>query len=241
MWVDGVHIVLLASILFCWRPYHAVGVHIVLLASLLMLVLLLASLYYFWKNLFRIQGSKRHRIPDPDPQHWNPGLPNIYKFGLCRISTLCFLPRVRIHTPRQKSRREGGLRQIYSCRKVPFQIIFQRKHFALPSMSLIFLRCGLFSGLILNWSPFLLPIQCWFHCSCYSNSPSSRGWQVFLLTAVCQLLFCLPTTSCSIVLPVADPIFLHANGQLSYYQLLIHLPATPAYCQLLDVVLSELP
>ncbi len=22
------------------------------------------------KNLFRIQGSKRHRIPDPDPQHW---------------------------------------------------------------------------------------------------------------------------------------------------------------------------
>jgi hypothetical protein len=22
------------------------------------------------KNLSRIQGSKRHRIPDPDPQHW---------------------------------------------------------------------------------------------------------------------------------------------------------------------------
>ncbi len=22
------------------------------------------------KNLFRIPGSKRHRIPDPDPQHW---------------------------------------------------------------------------------------------------------------------------------------------------------------------------
>jgi hypothetical protein len=22
------------------------------------------------KNLFRIHGSKRHRIPDPDPQHW---------------------------------------------------------------------------------------------------------------------------------------------------------------------------
>jgi hypothetical protein len=21
----------------------------------------------------RIQGSKRHRIPDPDPQHWNTG------------------------------------------------------------------------------------------------------------------------------------------------------------------------
>ncbi len=24
----------------------------------------------FRKNLSRIQGSKRHRIPDPDPQHW---------------------------------------------------------------------------------------------------------------------------------------------------------------------------
>ncbi len=23
------------------------------------------------KNLFRIPGSKRHRIPDPDPQHWS--------------------------------------------------------------------------------------------------------------------------------------------------------------------------
>ncbi len=44
----GVQIVLLASILCCWRPYCAVGVYIVLLASLLMLVLLLASLYYFW-------------------------------------------------------------------------------------------------------------------------------------------------------------------------------------------------
>jgi hypothetical protein len=44
----GVQIVLLASILCCWCPYCAVGVYIVLLASLLMLVLLLASLYYFW-------------------------------------------------------------------------------------------------------------------------------------------------------------------------------------------------
>jgi hypothetical protein len=25
------------------------------------------------KNLFRIQGSKRHRIPDPDPQHCQYG------------------------------------------------------------------------------------------------------------------------------------------------------------------------
>jgi hypothetical protein len=37
----GVHIVLLASKLCCWRPYCDVGVPAVL-------VLLLASLYYFW-------------------------------------------------------------------------------------------------------------------------------------------------------------------------------------------------
>ncbi len=27
------------------------------------------------KNLFQIQGSKRHRIPGPDPQHWSTGPP----------------------------------------------------------------------------------------------------------------------------------------------------------------------
>ncbi len=52
----GVNIVLLASILCCWRPYCAVGLHIVLLASILYCwrpccastELFLASLYYFW-------------------------------------------------------------------------------------------------------------------------------------------------------------------------------------------------
>ncbi len=44
----GVQIVLSAYILYCLCPYCAVGIYIVLLASLLMLVLLLASLYYFW-------------------------------------------------------------------------------------------------------------------------------------------------------------------------------------------------
>ncbi len=42
--VVGVNIVLLASILCCWRPYCADGVNIMLLASLL----LMAGLYYFW-------------------------------------------------------------------------------------------------------------------------------------------------------------------------------------------------
>ncbi len=49
--VVGVYIVLLASIICCWRPYCAVGVHNVLLGSLLMLVLLLASLYLFLASL----------------------------------------------------------------------------------------------------------------------------------------------------------------------------------------------
>ncbi len=53
----GIHIVLLASILCRWRPYCAVGVHIVILCCWRpyfavcvpsVLVLLLASLYYFW-------------------------------------------------------------------------------------------------------------------------------------------------------------------------------------------------
>ncbi len=36
--------------LSCWHPYCSVGVHNVLLASLLILVLFLASLYYFWHS-----------------------------------------------------------------------------------------------------------------------------------------------------------------------------------------------
>ncbi len=46
--VVGIHIVLLPSIMCCCCPYSAVGIQIVLLASQLMLVLMLASLYYFW-------------------------------------------------------------------------------------------------------------------------------------------------------------------------------------------------
>jgi hypothetical protein len=30
------------------------------------------------KNISRIQGSKRHRIPDPDPQHWLQDLTRDY-------------------------------------------------------------------------------------------------------------------------------------------------------------------
>jgi hypothetical protein len=36
---------------------------------------------------FRIQGSKRHRIPDPDPQHWIPVLYNTV--GAQSIARLC--------------------------------------------------------------------------------------------------------------------------------------------------------
>ncbi len=40
------------------------------------------------KNLFRIQGSKRHRIPDPDPQHCIRPVPY---FFLSHVSS-CLLP-----------------------------------------------------------------------------------------------------------------------------------------------------
>jgi hypothetical protein len=38
-------------------------------------IVIMLSKIWVWdpgsgKNLFQIQGSKRHRIPDPDPQHW---------------------------------------------------------------------------------------------------------------------------------------------------------------------------
>ncbi len=42
-----------------------------------------------------------------------------------------------LNHPKQISRKGGGLRHINTCRKVPF---FRRRHFALLSISLIFLR-----------------------------------------------------------------------------------------------------
>ncbi len=35
------------------------------------------------KNLFRIQESKRHRIPDPDPQHWSRGYQDAKHIKFC--------------------------------------------------------------------------------------------------------------------------------------------------------------
>jgi hypothetical protein len=51
----------------------------------------------FGKNLSRIQGSKRHRIPDPDPQHCDAGSTlctgaHINGFSLSRGSTAALLP-----------------------------------------------------------------------------------------------------------------------------------------------------
>ncbi len=43
------------------------------------------SKIWVWDPGFRIQGSKKHRIPNPDPQHWYPGWkksdPGWKKFG----------------------------------------------------------------------------------------------------------------------------------------------------------------
>ncbi len=50
-------------------------------------------------------------------------------------------PTKLLDHPKQKPRRGGGLRQINTCRKVPLQLNFFRwRHFALLSISLIFLR-----------------------------------------------------------------------------------------------------
>ncbi len=60
--------------------------------------------------------------------------------------TLCIWPDSEptklLDHPKQKPRRGGGLRQINTCREVPLQVnIYKWRHFALPSMSLIFLWC----------------------------------------------------------------------------------------------------
>jgi hypothetical protein len=42
----------------------------------------------------------------------------------CRDLTLCFLPTKLLHHPEQNPRREGGLRQTNTCRKVPLKVNF---------------------------------------------------------------------------------------------------------------------
>jgi hypothetical protein len=39
----------------------------------------------------RIQGSKRHRIPDPDPQHWVPA-PVSYSYLICLVNIFLSSP-----------------------------------------------------------------------------------------------------------------------------------------------------
>ncbi len=58
--------------------------------------------------------------------------------------TLCIWPDSEptklLDNPKQKPRRNGGLRRINICRQVPFQVKFFRwRHFALLSISLLFL------------------------------------------------------------------------------------------------------
>jgi hypothetical protein len=43
----------------------------------------------------RIQGSKRHRIPDPDPQHWSRGSPSSI-IAIFHTSGLLYLPQSEI-------------------------------------------------------------------------------------------------------------------------------------------------
>ncbi len=70
-----------------------------------------------------------------------------------------------------------GLRQINTCRKVPLQVNFLRwRHFALPSMSLIFLR-RVFSakGGVLDEHDSAKPAQ----RSSYNGPPGCIGWTQF--------------------------------------------------------------
>jgi hypothetical protein len=94
---------------------------------------------------------------NPPPPCANKYLYNVYAYTVCKGGGgmgFCWRPySARVarvlhseHTklvdhPKQKPRRGGGLRQINTCSKIPLQVHFFRwRHFALPSMSLIFLR-----------------------------------------------------------------------------------------------------
>ncbi len=68
----------------------------------------------------------------------------------CRCLTLCISPDS--DHPNRKPRREGGLGQITLCRKVPLQVnLFRWRHFALLSISLIFLRMGRIEARVYAW------------------------------------------------------------------------------------------
>ncbi len=63
----------------------------------------------------------------------------------CRSLTLCIWPDSEptklLDHPKRKPKKGRGRRRINTCRKVPFQVNFYRwRHFALLSISLIFLR-----------------------------------------------------------------------------------------------------
>jgi hypothetical protein len=63
-------------------------------------------------------------------------------FSLVQLSPTPPLPCVNRYTVNTSGYRVLGLRQINTCGKVPLQVnFFRRPHFAMPSMSLVFLRC----------------------------------------------------------------------------------------------------
>ncbi len=70
---------------------------------------------------------------------WRPYLAGVLHSVSDQIQKL--EPTKLIYHPNQNLGSEGGLRQINTCRKIPLQVNFFRwRLFALPSMSLIFLR-----------------------------------------------------------------------------------------------------
>jgi hypothetical protein len=57
------------------------------------------------KNLFRIQGSKRHRIPDPNPQHWYLLKGTVARFFELSCVSFLILPGLEEDKEVKKTRR----------------------------------------------------------------------------------------------------------------------------------------
>jgi hypothetical protein len=97
----------------------------------------------------------------------------------CRSFTLCFWPDSEptklLDHPKQKPSRGGGLRQINTCLKVPLQVNFLRwQHFALPSMSLIFLCIQAIFPLMYSFIVWTLMSRFWLGLVTQWNKTAQR-------------------------------------------------------------------
>ncbi len=119
----------------------------------------LGSLY---SPLLPLSPSLGYRPPPPRPKYSTygqrvAGRGGVLETILCRSFLLCFWPDLEptkfLDHPKTIPRRGGGLRQINTCRKVPFQVTFlEWQYFALLNIS-ISQYCSIYNILNISMLP----------------------------------------------------------------------------------------